>query len=320
MKTTVLIGDVEIGYGWKPYIVAEIGINHNGDLETCFKLIDAAHAAGANAVKFQRRTVPVVFSKEELDKPREVPRWLLEAAIKRGVLTNESISRLQSSCFMDTRNGDQKWALEFTHEEYQEIDHYCRGKGIVWFASPWDEESVDFLAEFNIPCYKVASASLTDDGLLRRMRSKGKPVILSTGGSTMEQIRHAAQVLGQENLVILHCTAAYPKHTSAESLSMINLRVMDTLREEFSGVPIGFSSNDGGRIPAFAAAARGAAMIEVHLTLEHAMWGSDQASSMEPVWFRDLCEWTQSLHHMLGNGQKSVYPEEVEVMKKLRRK
>lgn len=315
-----IIGEKPIGRHHPVFVVAELGINHNGSLDLARKLIDVAVKCGADAVKFQKRTVDVVFSKEELDKPREVPRWLLEAAIERGVLPDKSVTRLVQTDFQDTRNGDQKYALEFDASEYAEIDAYCRERGILWSASPWDEASVDFLAEFDVPFYKVASASLTDDGLLRRMRSKGKLVILSTGGSTMEQIRHAVSVLGTDDLVVLQCTAAYPKGQTLDGLSRINLRGIDTLREEFPGVPVGFSSNDGGRIPAFAAAARGAVMLEAHLTLDHSSWGSDQASSMEPVWFRELCEWVGLLPAILGDGVKTVYPEEVEVMKKLRRK
>jgi len=320
MPSLVQIGRHHVGYGCPPWVVAEIGINHNGSVEEAKQLIDAGVNAGADAVKFQKRTVPVVFSLQELEKARDVPRWLLEAAIERGVLPQENVARLQASNFTDTRNGDQKWALEFSKGEYEQIDQYCKQKKILWSASPWDEESVDFLAEFDVPFYKVASASLTDDGLLGHIRSKNKPVVLSTGGSTMQQVRHAVEVLGKENLVILHCTAAYPKEGSVEALRQINLRVMDALSEEFPSVPIGFSSNDGGRIPAFAAAARGAVMIEAHLTLDHKRWGSDQASSMEPVWFRDLCEWSHSLFDLLGDGVKVVYPSEQEVMAKLRRK
>jgi N-acetylneuraminate synthase len=315
----ISIGGKLVGPGRPTFIIAELGINHNGDIGIAKQLIDVAAHAGAHAVKFQKRAVEVVFSEVDRDKPREVPRELLETAIKRGVLPQENVERLAKSGFADTRNGDQKYALELSYREYEEIDVYCREAGILWSSSPWDEESVDFLARFNVPFYKVASASLTDDGLLRHIRSKGRPVILSTGGSTMAQIDHAVEVLGKDNLVILQCTAAYPKNLD-DALAHINLRVMDTFRARYPRVPIGFSSNDGGRIPAFAAAARGAAVVEMHLTLGHKMWGSDQPSSMEPVWFRDLCEWTRNLPAILGDGKKTVYPEEVEVMKKLRRK
>jgi len=317
--TDVMIGGKAVGFDRPCFIVAEIGINHNGDVDIAKQLIDEAVKAGADAVKFQKRTVPIVFSPAELGKPRDVPQWLLEEAIERGVLPEEAVVRLRATNFSDTRNGDQKYALEFTEDEYREIAIYCRKRDVIWSASPWDEGSVDFLEQFDVPYYKVASASLTDDGLLRRMHETGAPVVLSTGGSTMEQVRHAVDVLGMENLVILHCTAAYPKGGIPTAKDNINLRCMDSLREEFPNVPIGFSSNDGGRIPAFTAVARGAVMLEVHLTLEHAMWGSDQASSMEPVWFRELCEWTQQIPILLGDGIKRVSAAEEEVMKKLRR-
>lgn len=317
---TVHIGGKAVGSGHPTFITAEIGINHNGDIKIAQKLIDAAVSAGADAVKFQKRTVDVVFSEEELKKPREVPRSLLEGAIKRGVLPQGSVDRLSQTGFKDTRNGDQKYALEFSRKEYRDIDEYCKEHGIMWFASPWDEGSVDFLEEFGVPCHKVASASLTDDGLLSHIRSKGKPVVISTGGSTMEQICHAMDVLDRENLIILHCTAAYPKEDSERVLEVINLKCIHTLGQEFPDVPIGFSGNDSGRVPAFAAVAMGAVMLEKHLTLERGMWGSDQASSLEPSDFADLCLWVRNHQVALGDGIKTVYPEEVEIMKKLRRK
>lgn len=315
---SVQIGSRRVGPGHPCFIVAELGINHNGDVEIAKKLIDSAAECGADAVKFQKRTVPVVYASSMGDK-REVPREFLEKTIKRGVLPRESVDRLMATDFKDTRNGDQKWGLELTEAEYRQIDRHCIERGIMWSASPWDEDSVEFLDRLDVPFYKVASASLTDDSLLRHMRTTGKPVVLSTGGSSMEQIRHAVSVLGTENLILLQCTAAYPKEMTPESRSRINLRGMDTLRNAFPTVPVGFSSNDGTRIPVFGAAARGAVIVEVHLTLSHRMWGSDQASSMEPVWFRDICEWIRGYEECLGDGQKVVYEEEIAVMKKLRR-
>jgi len=317
---TIRIGNKSVGEGHPVFVTAELGINHNGSVDVAKKLIDEAVKAGADAVKLQKRTVGIVFSPEELAKPRDVPKWLLEAAMVRGVLPEESVERLIAAGFKDTRNGDQKHALEFSRREYAEINAYCRKCGILWSASPWDEASVDFLEKFNVPFYKVASPSLTDNGLLRHVRAKGKPIVLSTGGSTMGQIHHAVDVLGRKDLVILHCTTVYPKGDSPDALSRINLRCMDTLRREFPGVPVGFSSNDGRRVPVAAAAARDAVMVEVHLTLDRGMWGSDQGSSMEPVWFREVCEWIRNLPHILGDGVKTIYPEEAEVMKKLRRR
>lgn len=309
-----------VGHSEPVFIVAELGINHNGDVELAKKLIDKAVEAGADAVKFQKRTVDVVFSQEEREKPRDVPRFLIEQAIARGALSKESVARLSATDFKDTRNGDQKHALEFSKDEYAEIDRYCKEKGILWFASPWDEDAVDFLEEFNVPAYKIASASLTDDGLLRHIRSKGRPVILSTGMSDLAMVRHAVEVLGEGDLVVLQCTGVYPKAESERMLSMINLRGIQTLQKEFPDVPVGFSGNDPGIVPTFAAVAMGAALIEKHLTLERGMWGSDQASSVEPGPFASLCRWVREHHIALGNGEKNIHPEEIDVMKKLRRK
>jgi len=309
-----------VGHSEPVFIVAELGINHNGDIKIAKHLIDKAVEAGADAVKFQKRTVDVVFSPEEREKSRDVPRFLIEHAIARGVLPQDSVARLTASDFKDTRNGDQKYALEFTKEEYAEIDRYCKEKGILWFASPWDEGAVDFLEEFAPPAYKIASASLTDDGLLRHIRSKGRPIILSTGLSNMEMVRHAVNVLGTDELIVLQCTGVYPKAESERMLSMINLRGIHTLQKEFPDVPVGFSGNDPGIVPTFAAVAMGAVLVEKHLTLERGMWGSDQASSVEPGPFASLCRWIREHHITLGDGGKNIHPEEVDVIKKLRRK
>ena len=245
---------------------------------------------------------------------------MIDHAIARGVLPQGSVARLTTSDFKDTRNGDQKYALEFTKEEYAEIDRYCKEKGILWFASPWDEDSVDFLEEFNVPAYKIASASLTDDGLLRHIRSKERPVILSTGMSDLSMVRHAVKVLGTDGLIVLQCTGVYPKEETGRVLPMINLRALHTLQGEFPNVPIGFSGNDSGIVPTFAAVVMGAALIEKHLTLERGMWGSDQGSSVEPSAFATMCRWVREHHISLGDGQKVIFPEEIDVIKKLRRK
>ena len=292
----VKIGDKLVGYDQPIFVVAEIGINHNGDVAMAKKLIDLAVVAGCDAVKFQKRTVDVVYTPEELAKPRESP--------------------------FGKTNGDLKRALEFGKEQYDEVDCYCREKGILWFASPWDEESVDFLEQFNPPCYKIASASLTDDGLLKHIKSKNRPTILSTGMSDMEMIGHAVQVLGSNDLILLHCTSAYPTLTSLNNdiVGMINLRVIEKLQQAFSPIPIGFSSHDSGRIPSLAAVAMGACVLEKHITMDRALWGSDQASSMEPEEIVQLCRWVRVVEKAMGDGRKVIYPAEVEVMKKLRRK
>lgn len=321
------IGNKTIGYGEPVFIVAEIGINHNGDVRIAKKLIDVAVSAGCDAVKFQKRTIPVVYAPSanydpgSLTKPRQVHKGILKDAIARGVLSDEAVARLTQSDFENSTNGDLKWALELTYGEYEEIDFYCKERGIIWFTSCWDEESVDFIETFNPPCYKIASPSLTDDGLLSHTRSKGRPIILSTGMSDLAMIRHAVGILGLHNLILLHCTSVYPQTLDAGEriLSMINLKGVVTLQKEFS-VPVGFSSHDSGIVPTFAAASKGACIIEKHITLERGMWGSDQASSIEPEELKTLCRWIRELKITEGDGIIRVYPEELEVMKKLRRK
>ncbi|MBI2065428.1 MAG: N-acetylneuraminate synthase family protein [Candidatus Yanofskybacteria bacterium] len=294
--STVRIGNRLVGPDQPCFIIGEIGINHNGSLDLTRKLIDMAKNAGCDAVKFQKRTVDVVYTAEELAKPRETP--------------------------FGSTNGDLKRALEFGKKEYDEIDKYCNKVDIPWFASPWDEASVDFLEQYDPPCYKIASACLTDDGLISYVRSKGRPIILSTGMSNMNMINHAVDILGKNDLVILHCTSVYPKVTSdgLENLSMVNLEVIKEFRKLFNPVPIGYSSHLSGIMPVYAAAAKGACMVESHITLERALWGSDQASSLEPQQLINLCRMIRELKVAEGDGVKRIYPAEIEVMKKLRRK
>ena len=283
----VKIANKTIGKDEPVFIVAEIGINHNGSLETAKKLIDVAVEAKCDAVKFQKRTIDVVYTKEELARPRE-------------------------SVFGDT-NGDLKRGLEFGEKEYAEIDQYCKEKGILWFASPWDEGSVDFLAKFDIPCYKIASASLTDDALLKHIRSQGKPVILSTGMSTIEQIRHAVEVLGEDDLIIVHCTSTYPGADEE-----LNLKVIPWLKDQFS-CPIGYSGHEVGVYSSLVAAVIGAAVVERHITIDRAMWGSDQAASLEPQGIERLVRDIRALPIWLGDGKKKVYDSELPILEKLRR-
>jgi N-acetylneuraminate synthase len=287
MGHKVKIGNRWVGPGEPCFIVAEIGINHNGDLETARRLIAAAHEAGCDAVKFQKRTVDVVYTPEELARPRESP--------------------------YGTTNGDLKWSLEFEHEAYAEIDRFCRDLGIMWFASCWDEGSVDFIEQFDPPCYKIASASLTDDNLLCHHRAKGKPIILSTGMSSLEQVDHAVSVLGSDDLIILQCTSTYPSR-----LDELNLRVISRLSERYH-VPIGYSGHEVGLYTSLAAVVLGACVIERHLTLDRSMWGSDQAASVEPQGIRRLVRDVRDVEVALGDGQKRVYDSEIPVMQKLRR-
>lgn len=287
MGKWVQIGHRRVGEGEPVFIVAEIGINHNGDVGVAKALIDAAKEAGADAVKFQKRTVEVVYTPEELTRPRENPFGLT--------------------------NGDLKRGLELGFEEYAEIDRYCKEKDIFWFASCWDEGSVDFIGQWGAPCYKIASASLTDDALLRYHRTKGKPIILSTGMSTMEEIHHAVGVLGVHDLILLHCTSTYPSKPEE-----LNLRMLQTLKENFD-CPIGYSGHEVGLAGSLAAVPLGACMIERHITLDRSMWGSDQAASVEPQGFRHLVKDIRLIELALGDGVKRVYESEIPVLAKLRR-
>ncbi len=283
----IKVGNTIVGDGHPCYVVAEIGINHNGEVEIAKRLIDVAASAGCNAVKFQKRTVDVVYSAEELARPRESP-------------------------FGET-NGDLKYGLEFGFDEYQEIDRYCKEKNIAWFASCWDEASVDFIAQFDVPAYKVASASLTDDNLLRYTRDQGKPMLVSTGMSTLGQIDHAVELMGKEDLVILHTTSTYPA-----LYEELNLRVIPMLRERY-GIPIGYSGHETGLSTTIASVALGACMVERHITLDRSMWGSDQAASVEPQGFMRMVRDIRLVETAMGDGVKRVEEREVPVMKKLRR-
>ncbi len=287
MSKTVTIGGHIIGDGQPCFIIAEIGINHNGSVELAKKMIDIAVTTGCDAVKFQKRTVDVVYTKEELAKERK-------------------------SVFGNT-NGDLKRGLEFGEKEYKEIDKYCKEKNILWFASCWDEGSVDFIEKFNPPCYKIASASLTDDNLLKHTRSKGKPIILSTGMSTMEEIRHAVSILGEDNLVVMHCTSTYPSNADE-----MNLMVIPELKKEFS-CPIGYSGHERGITPSVLAVALGASVVERHITTDRTNWGSDQAASLETAGLYHMVRDIRQTPIILGDGIKVVYPRELPIIEKLRR-
>ena len=287
-RSTVKIGNKTVGDGNPCYIIAEIGINHNGSLDLAKEIIKASADCGCDAVKFQKRTVDVVYSPEELERPRE-------------------------NVFGAT-NGDLKRGLEFGVEEFTEIDKYCKELGIDWIASCWDEASVDFIEKFDPPCFKISSASLTDDGLLRHHKKYGRPIILSTGMSTMEQIGHAVDVLGEENLIVLHCTSTYPT-----KMDELNLKVIQTLKDEFP-IPIGYSGHEATFIPTYTAVMLGACMIERHITVDRALWGSDQAASLEPAAFHRMVKYVHELDTISGDGVKRVYESEKPIIAKLRRK
>jgi len=284
----ISIGGRPVGPGHPTFILAEIGINHNGDVGIARDLVDVAVVAGCDAVKFQKRTVEVVYSPEELARPRESP--------------------------FGATNGDLKRALEFGLAEYREIDAYCRERGILWFASCWDEGAVDFIEQFDPPAYKIASPCLTDDGLLRHTRATGKPIILSTGMSTLEQIDHAVAVLGERDLIILHCTSTYPARPEE-----LNLRVIQTLQARFPNVPVGYSGHEVGLATTVAAVVLGAVLVERHITLDRAMWGSDQAASVEPQGLERLVRDIRVIEKAMGNGLKRVYDSELPIQRKLRR-
>jgi N-acetylneuraminate synthase len=288
MRKKVRIGDLLVGDGEPCMTIAEIGINHNGSLEIAWRLIDEAVDAGCNAVKFQKRTVEVVYSPDELARPRESP--------------------------FGTTNGDLKRALEFGQREYEGIDRYCKAKKIMWSASCWDPGSVEFVERFDPPFYKIASACLTDHDLLRRHRVTGRPIVLSTGMSTMDQIRHAVDVLGgTDALVILHCTSTYPSRPEE-----LNLRMIQSLREEFD-CPIGYSGHEVGLATTVAAVMVGACMVERHITLDRSLWGSDQAASVESQGFKRLVRDIRVCELAMGDGIKKVYDSELPIMAKLRR-
>jgi N-acetylneuraminate synthase len=269
------------------YIIAEIGINHNGNIGMAKQLIEMACNAGCDAVKFQKRTVELCYTPEELAKPRESP--------------------------FGSTNGDYKRGIEFGRKEYDEIDETCRRKGIDWSASCWDPQALDFIAYYNPPWLKIASACLTDDELLKATRAKGKPIILSTGMSTLAQIDHAVSVLGTASLTLLHTCSTYPS-----AYEDLNLLTIPALRERYQ-IPVGYSGHETGLCSTVAAVALGACIVERHITLNRAGWGSDQAASLEPGGLTKLVRDIRLVELAMGDGVKRVCASEVPAMKKLRR-
>lgn len=286
---TVTIGSRVVGGGRPAYLIAEIGLNHNGDVELAKRLIDVAAAAGADAVKFQKRTPDIATPEHMRDVPRETP-W--------GTMT-----------YLQYR-----YRVEFGRDEYIEIGDHATLRGLHWFASPWDVPSVAFLEDLNVVAHKVASASLTDVDLLEALRETGKPVILSTGMSTVEQIDRALGVLGTDRVILMHATSTYPMEPEEA-----NLKVIPMLRDRYPGVPVGYSGHERGLQISVAAVALGAVAVERHVTLDRTMWGSDHAASLEPTGFEHLVRDIRIVESALGDGVKRVFPGELAPMAKLRR-
>lgn len=288
-QAKVKVGNRYIGDGEPVYIIAEIGINHNGSIALAQKMIDGAVFAGCDAVKFQKRTPELCVPKDQWNIERDTP-W--------GRMT-----------YIEYRH-----KVEFDFNQYNEINEYCKQKNIDWFASPWDEEALEFMEQFNPIMYKVASASLTDSSLLKKMRATGKPIMLSTGMSTIEEIEEAVNLLGRENLLIAQSTSTYPC-----ALNELNLRVIQTFKQKFPEVPIGYSGHETGLAPTFAAVALGATFVERHITLDRAMWGTDQAASVEIGGMFRLVKDIRDIEKALGDGVKRVYDSEQKSIQKLRR-
>lgn len=288
-RQRVKVGDRYIGEGEPVYVIAEIGINHNGSLDLAKELVDGAVAAGCDAVKFQKRTPELCVPKDQWHVERDTP-W--------GRMT-----------YIDYRH-----KVEFSVEDFGEIDRFCREKKIAWFASCWDEPSVDVIERFDPAMYKAASASLTDHALLKKMRDTGRPMMISTGMSTMEEIEETVGILGDEALLLAHATSAYPC-----KLEELNLRMIHTLAAKYPKVPIGYSGHETGLMPTCAAVTLGACFVERHITLDRAMWGTDQAASVELVGLKRLIAYIRDIERSLGDGIKRVYDSERAPRARLRR-
>lgn len=285
----VKIGNTYVGDDEPVFVIAEIGINHNGSLELAKKMISGAAAAGADAVKFQKRTPELCVPHDQWDIERDTP-W----------------GRMK---YIDYRR-----KTEFGLEEYSEIDRFCKSNGIMWTASCWDEDSVDFIEQFDTLFYKAPSASLTDIKLLKKMKNTKKPLIISTGMSTSEELEKAVEYIGGENLLIAHSTSTYPC-----TLDELNLKVIEALKMKYNDIPIGYSGHETGLAPTWAAVVLGASFIERHITLDRAMWGSDQAASVEIGGLIRLISNIRDIESSLGDGIKKVFDSEIPIMNKLRR-
>jgi N-acetylneuraminate synthase len=289
MNDIILANGKKIGAGHPCFIIAEIGLNHNGDINIAKELILKAKEAGCDAVKFQKRTPDVCTPKDQWNIERDTP-W----------------GRMKYI--------DYRYKVEFGDAEYKIIDDYCAELDMVWFASCWDEEAVDFLEKFNPMLYKAASASLTDISLLKKKMDTGRPLIISTGMSTIEELKTAVAAIGTKNLAIAHATSTYP--CKPEEL---NLRMINTLQEMYPTCPIGYSGHETGLSTTLATIPMGANFIERHFTLDRSMWGSDQSASVEPGGMMRLVRDIRDIETALGDGVKKVYESEMGPRAKLRR-
>lgn len=270
------------------YIVAEIGLNHNGDVQLAKRMISVAKSAGCDFVKFQKRTIDLVYTQQELDSPRESP-W-------------------------GTTFRQQKDGLELGKEEYDEVNDFCKEEKIRWFASPWDCQSVDFLQQYNLSLIKVASALLTNFEVLERVRKTGIDIVLSTGMSTEEEVTEAVNFLGEQVKYVLACTSTYP--TRVED---INLKKILTLKKQFPDKKVGFSNHHPGILFAASAVLLGAEMIEFHQTLDRSMYGSDQAASIETPGVFKLVNYIRDLEKAAGDGYWRISEDEEKIKRKLRK-
>jgi N-acetylneuraminate synthase len=291
-KTISLNTGRKIGAGEPCYIIAEIGINHNGSLDIAKKLIDEAVAAHVDAVKFQKRTPEICVPKDQWEIMRDTP-WGRMSYI------------------------NYKRKTEFGFEEYSAIDAYCKKLGIDWFVSTWDVEAVDFMEQFDTPVYKLASASLTDFPLIEKILATGRPLMLSSGMSTTQEIEDAMNLVYSYNpdypVMLAHSTSAYP--CKPEEL---NLKMIPVLAAKYPEVPIGYSGHETGLATTVAASVLGATFVERHFTLDRAMWGSDHAASVEPQGFQRLVRDIRDVELAMGDGIKRVYESEIGPMKRLR--
>lgn len=283
------IGNRIIGSEEPVFIIAEIGINHNGSLDNVFKLIDLSKETGCDAVKFQKRTPEIAVPKSQWDVQRETP-WGIMSYL------------------------DYKKKIEFSIDQYKEIDRYCKKKDIFWFASCWDEQAVEDIASVNAVCFKIASASLTDKATINSMLKYSVPLIMSTGMSTMNEIEESLKNISRETIGLLHATSSYPCEYEE-----LNLNMIKTLKERFPTHVIGYSGHESGLVSTSAAVALGAKIIERHITLDRAMWGTDQAASLGPNGFRTLVQHIRTVEKALGDGIKKVYESEISIRDKLRR-